>query len=156
MRHPLVGLSCATLLLGSVGCSTLSSGYDWTRAYFGSAQTAAARQPIAETESTLLAAGFRQLPANSGDELKQLKSLPPQQISYTITNGAVVYRFADPDYCRCIYVGSDKAYQAYEQLTAANESEKTDKGIAVIRRQATQQEALDSVNDLNPFRYDWF
>lgn len=156
MKRPLVALSCVISLLGTIGCSAINSGYDWTSAYFGSAQTAAARQPVAETESTLVAAGFRQISATNEDELKRMKSLPPREISYKVGNGGVVYRFADPDYCRCVYVGNDAAYQRYEQLVADNDSEKSDKHFAVIRRQANQQEALDSVNDLNPFRYDWF
>ena len=156
MIRRLVATMWITALAGAGGCSTLDSAYDWTRAYFGTAQQEAARQPVAETESTLVAAGFKQMAAKSPDELNHIRSFPPQKLTYYIENGRFVYRFADPDFCRCVYEGDEAAYQRYERLTMANDSEQSNKHFAVIRREAGQQEALDAVNDLNPFRYNWF
>jgi len=156
MNRPLVLAFCAAVALGATGCATTQWAYDTTRSYLGTAKTEAKRQPVAETESTLIAAGFHQIPAKNSDELKQLKSLPPHQISYSIDNGRFTYRFADPDYCRCVFQGDDAAYQRYERLSMADEKEQNDQHTAVIRREAGQQEALDSVSDLNPFRFNWF
>ena len=156
MMRPLVAAFCLTAVIGAGGCSTVRWAFDTTRAYLGTAQTEAVRQPVAETESTLSAAGFRRIAANSPAELSKVSSLPPLQLGYYIDNGRFRYRFADPDFCRCVFEGDEAAYQKYERLRVAAEKERSDRHAGQIRREADQQTALDSVNDLNPFRFNWF
>jgi len=156
MIRPLVAALCITAVIGAGGCSAVRWGFDTTRTYLGTAQTEAARQPVLETESTLSAAGFRPVPAKSAAERSQVRSLPPLQLSYYIDNGRFRYRFADPEFCRCVFDGDDAAYQRYERLKTSAEKERSDRQAAQIRREAGQQTALDSVNDLNPFRFNWF
>ena len=156
MIRPLVAALCITAVIGAGGCSTARWAFDTTSEYLGTAQTEAVRQPVLETESTLSAAGFRQVPAKSAAELSHVRSLPPQQLSYSIDNGRFHYRFADPDFCRCVFEGDQAAYQNYERLRVAAENERSDRHAGQIRREADQQTALDSVNDLNPFRFNWF
>ena len=156
MIRPLVAALCVTAVLGAGGCATMRSLVGMTRTYVGTAQAEAARQPVLDTESTLSAAGFRQVPAKSAAELSQISSLPPRQLSYYIDNGRFRYRFADPEFCRCVFEGDQAAYQNYERLRTAAEKERSDRQAGQIRREADQQTALDSVNDLNPFRFNWF
>ena len=156
MIRPLVAALCITAVIGAGGCSAVRWGFDTTRTYLGTAQTEAARQPVLETESTLSAAGFRPVPAKSAAELSQVRSLPPLQLSYYIDNGRFRYRFADPEFCRCVFEGDQAAYQNYERLRIAAEKERSDRHAGQIRREADQQTALDSVSDLNPFRFNWF
>lgn len=156
MVRPLVAALCATAVIGAGACSTVRWAFDTTRTYLGTAQTEAARQPVLETESILSAAGFHQIPAKNEAELRQVSSLPPLQLSYYIDNGRFRYRFADPEFCRCVFEGDQAAYQNYERLRIAAENELSDRQAGRMRREADQQTALDSVSDLNPFRFNWF
>jgi len=156
MLRTLVAALCSTVVIGSCGCATVRWAYDTTRSYLGSAQTEAVREPALETESRLAAAGFSRIPAKSEAELSHVRLLPPLQISYYIDKGRFRYRFADPEFCRCVFVGDDVAYQRYDQLRIAAEQERANQQAAQLRREAAQQTALDSVNSLNPFRFNWF
>jgi len=156
MIRPLVAALCITTAIGAGGCSTVRWGFDTTRAYLGTAQTEANRERALDTESTLSAAGFRRIAAKSPAELSQVSSLPPLELRYYIDNGHFRYRFADPEFCRCVFDGDQAAYQNYERLSVAAEKERSDRQAGQIRREADQQTALDSVSDLNPFRFNWF
>jgi hypothetical protein len=156
MIRPLVAALCVTAVMAAGGCSTVRWAFDTTRTYLGTAQTEAVRQRALDTESTLSAAGFRRIAAKNAAEPSQVSSLPPLQISYYIDNGRFRYRFADPEFCRCVFEGDQVAYQNYERLRIAAEKERSDRQAGQIRREADQQTALDSVNALNPFRFNWF
>jgi hypothetical protein len=155
LRSLMAGL-CVLAVIGAAACSSVRSAYDTTVNYFGTAQTEAAQEPILAKESRLAAAGFSRVPAKNEAELSHLRLLPPQELSYYLDNGRFRYRFADPDICRCVFVGDENAYQRYEQLRIAAEQDRADRNAAQIKREADQQAAMDSVNDLNPFRYNWF
>jgi len=156
MIRPLVAALCVTAVIGTGGCSTVRRVFDTTRTYLGTAQADAARQRVLETESTLSAAGFHPVPAKRAAELSHVSSLPPLELSYYIDNGRFRYRFADPEFCRCVFEGDQAAYQTYERLRIAAEKERSDRQAAQIRREADQQTALDSVTALNPLRFNWF
>ncbi len=156
MVRPLIAGLCAAAVIGLAACSSIHSAYDTTINYFGTAQTEAAREPVLAKESRLVAAGFSRVPAKNEAELSHLRLLPPHELSYYLDNGGFRYRFADPDICRCVFVGDENAYQRYEQLRIAAEQDRADRNAAQIKREGDQQAAMDSVNDLNPFRYNWF
>ena len=42
--------------------------------------------------------------------------MPPLKIVARTQGDGVVYTFADPDKCRCLYVGGSKEYSAYQRL----------------------------------------
>jgi hypothetical protein len=74
-----------------------------------------------ETEQMLIAAGFKMQPADTPERQTQLATLPPHKLMWqslraggTQTMG---YIYADPDVCHCVFVGDDKAYQAFAQLS---------------------------------------
>ena len=69
-----------------------------------------------ETERMLAAAGFHIYPADTPERREDLRSMPPHRIVSRITDSKVVYTYADPDHCRCVYVGGDKEYSEYERL----------------------------------------
>ncbi len=76
-----------------------------------------AAQEIANQESLLAAAGFRAVPADTPFRASMMASLPPGQLVLVRREGKPAWVYADPQGCRCLYVGGQHAYQAYEQLS---------------------------------------
>jgi hypothetical protein len=58
-------------------------------------------------------AGFKMKEARTEKQMDRLKSLPARQFVRRTRNGVPYYIYADPDYCRCAYVGSQKAMTDY-------------------------------------------
>lgn len=67
-------------------------------------------------ENMLAAAGFSFRPANTPARQAELKTLPPHKFVYQERNGKLVYIYADPTICDCLYIGSEEAYQRYHRL----------------------------------------
>ena len=69
-----------------------------------------------ETEQLLSAAGFQSRPADTDERLQDPTALPPFKIVRRNTDGNIVYTYADPKTCKCVYVGGSKEYSAYQRL----------------------------------------
>ncbi|MBI3795939.1 MAG: hypothetical protein HY268_03090 [Deltaproteobacteria bacterium] len=99
MNHP-IWLRSATLVglaLLVVGCSTLL------------------RKEAPRTEQLLMEAGFRMKPAQTPEQLGHLQALPPFKLVKQTKDGRVVYRYADPGQCQCVYVGGIEEYETYKR-----------------------------------------
>ena len=83
-------------LLGIVGCTT-------------------PQQQVSQKEDLLSAAGFQIRIADSPQRIAALKSLPPNKFITRVKNGQLVYQYADPLVCRCIYFGTQQNWDAYRQ-----------------------------------------
>jgi hypothetical protein len=68
----------------------------------------------ADTEKLLAAAGFRRAAADSADPAN-LNTAPREIVPHS-QGGKLAYTYADPDGCRCIYVGGPQAYAKYREL----------------------------------------
>jgi len=79
------------------------------------------KQDADQIESTLAAAGFRMKPADTPEKLAKLQTLPKRTIFTRVKDGQVVYLYADPDFCTCLYVGLAPAYQRYQQLAISEQ-----------------------------------
>ena len=90
-----VGLAVAVIL---TGCATIRSS--------------GARS----TEQLLAAAGFVMRPADTAERQQRLAALPPYRLESRTKDGKVVYTYADPDGCKCRYVGGSKEYSEYQRL----------------------------------------
>jgi hypothetical protein len=75
-----------------------------------------ARYGVREDERMLAAAGFRIHRADSPELQKYLSSMPRHQLVSQTRDGNVVYMYADPDNCQCVYVGGSGEYSEYERL----------------------------------------
>jgi hypothetical protein len=65
----------------------------------------------------LVAAGFKEYPADSPQKTQTLQNLPPLKMrQYTGRDGTMHYWLADPYGCQCIFHGGPDAYQRYEAL----------------------------------------
>ena len=74
------------------------------------------RYNASETERLLTAAGFQMRRADTPERQADLRSLPPHRVVSRTTDGNIEYIYADPDNCRCVYVGGDKEYSEYGRL----------------------------------------
>jgi hypothetical protein len=76
-------------------------------------------QEAADSEVLLNQAGFQRRAADSPERQRDLANMPPRQIVRTSVKGAPMYAFADPDNCRCVYVGGPQQYDKLQQLRQA-------------------------------------
>lgn len=70
-------------------------------------------------ERLLMDAGFNVRQADSPRREALLSRLPPNRMLVRYRNERPVYIYSDPQSCRCLYVGNERAYQNYRRL--ANE-----------------------------------
>jgi len=75
------------------------------------------RDEAKSTESVLAAAGFRMKLADTPERLANLQTMRPRKIVPRAKDGHVVYTYADPTNCHCLYVGDEAAYQRFQQLS---------------------------------------
>ena len=61
----------------------------------------------AETEQVLAAAGFQVKPADTPEKLAHLQTLTPRKVVRYTRDGQLQYAYADPDTCKCVYVGDE-------------------------------------------------
>ncbi|MGB7100656.1 MAG: hypothetical protein WBD95_18075 [Xanthobacteraceae bacterium] len=60
--------------------------------------------------------GFVMRPANTPQQLERLRLLPPRTFVARVSDGRRYYIYADPDYCRCVFLGGEMAMQNYRDL----------------------------------------
>ncbi len=89
-------------------------------------------QRVMNKEDMLAASGFKFVPANTPERQAAFTKLPPHKFIRQVRGDKVIYVYADPTICACLYVGGQKAYGAYrarvfdkqiadEQATVAND-----------------------------------
>jgi hypothetical protein len=64
-------------------------------------------------------AGFVMRNADSAEKLARLRVLPPRQFVSRTGKSGRYYLWADPDTCRCVFVGHERAMQAYRDMRRA-------------------------------------
>lgn len=104
--------------------------------------TAACNDPnrtIANNEDMMAAAGFKVLPVNTPERQAAFRTLPPHQFVRQGKDNKVVYVYADPTICTCLYVGGQKAFGTYNIL-------RLNKRIADQQLQAAIDNSMDSWN----------
>jgi len=68
-----------------------------------------------DTEELLTAAGFQKQLVDAADT-KPTDATPPYRLVSRTKDGTLQYTYADPDDCRCVYVGGSKEYAEYQRL----------------------------------------
>jgi hypothetical protein len=94
------------------------------------------RDKVAETESMLTAAGFSLRQPNTPERQMEMASLEPHKIlrqpsTDPTAADEVSYVYVDPDSCRCLFVGDDRAYKEYRRLA-------TEQRVAAQRLEAAE------------------
>jgi hypothetical protein len=111
------------------------------------------QQKAEQIEPELSAAGFQMLPAETPEKQKQLETLLPLQVEYYVgRTGRLRYWMADPYYCKCMYVGSEQAYQKYMQMKVNEAFTEKESRIAQTNLEAQQLEQMDMQEEMfNPY-----
>ena len=76
----------------------------------------AARDRASEIEPLLVAAGFQKRVADTPQKLAHLQQLPQLKLVPHARRNSVYYVYADPNGCRCAYVGNEAAFEQYQGL----------------------------------------
>jgi hypothetical protein len=74
------------------------------------------RSEAHSTEQLLAATGFAIRPADTAERQQRLAAMPPYRLVSHTKDGKVVYTYADPGTCKCLYVGGSKEYSEYQRL----------------------------------------
>ena len=74
------------------------------------------RHEARDTEDLLVSAGFTPKPADTPARAQQLRAMPPLKLVSQSKDGKVVYSYADPYSCDCLYLGDQQAYAEYKRL----------------------------------------
>lgn len=74
------------------------------------------REEAKSMEATLSAAGFQMKPADTPERVAHLNSMRPLKIVPHLKDGRLLYVYADPKSCKCLFVGDEQAYQRYQAL----------------------------------------
>jgi hypothetical protein len=86
---------------------------------FGLFGGAAAGQEAQEGKDMKLEdVGFVMRPANTTTRIERLRLLPPRIFVSRSKAGRRYYLYADPDYCKCVFVGDALAMKNYRDLIA--------------------------------------
>jgi hypothetical protein len=84
--------------------------------------TAMRRDRAPETTSLLRQAGFKVLQADTPERQAKLNTLTPYKVvPWKRKTGGTVYAYAEPDLCKCVYVGSAKQYATFQYLLSAQQ-----------------------------------
>lgn len=69
-----------------------------------------------DNERLLAAAGFQMKLAQTPEQQTRLAGMTQHQLTPFEHDGQLRYVYADAKYCKCIYAGTEAAYQRYERL----------------------------------------
>jgi hypothetical protein len=68
-----------------------------------------------EKNDLLAAAGFHIVPVTTDQQRVQLETLPPNRVVQKVKDGKVVFLYADPYACGCLYIGDENAWDSYKR-----------------------------------------
>jgi hypothetical protein len=74
------------------------------------------KQEADQQEATLAAAGFQTKPADTAKRQASLAQFPVRKLVSRVRDGQLMYFYADPDFCKCLYYGTQQQYGRYQQL----------------------------------------
>lgn len=135
----------AALPAALAGCSSVSNSLE--------PQPPTPQQQAEQIEPMLSAAGFRMLPADTPQRQRQLASLVPLDVNYYVgKTGTLHYYMADPDYCKCMYIGTEENYQQYEKLKLNQQFQAKEGEVSRENLEAQQMEEMDMQAEMfNPY-----
>ena len=74
------------------------------------------RSEVDSQEQLLSAAGFQMKLADTPQKVEHLQGLTPQKLVPHTRDGKLYYVYADAEFCKCLFMGNEPAYQKYQQL----------------------------------------
>jgi hypothetical protein len=89
-------------------------------------------------ERALTASGFQMRLADTPEKLAKLEKLPQRKILQQEHDGKPLYLYADAEDCKCLYAGSQMAYEKFQDLVA-----KQDEANEVAQAKALEPASTD-------------
>lgn len=117
-RRALRGCVVAALAAAVAGCTMIRKGQ------------------AREREEMLAAAGFEMKPADTPEKFAHLQTLAQRKLVPYTREGKVYYFYADALFCKCMYVGDERAYQKYQQLAIEQRIADEEREAAAMNEQA--------------------
>ena len=109
----------------------------------GASGCAAIRKSDVDTQEQLLsAAGFQMKLADTPQKLAHLQTLTSQKLVPHTKDGKLYYVYADPEYCKCLFVGNPPAYQKYQQLAVQQKLDQERLNAAAMNENAAMNWGL--------------
>src|SRR5258706_9239340 len=99
------------------------------------------RHEALDTEQVLSAAGFHMKLSDTPEKLASLRALPTRRLVPNERDGRLYYVYADPEVCRCLFVGAEPQYQEYQRLA--------------LRKRIADEELMASQNVLSASTMNW-
>ena len=94
---------------------------------------------VAGKEDMLTAAGFAFKPADTPERIASMKALPPHRFVHQMHNGQLVWLYADPSICVCVYAGDQAAYAKYQQEAFQKHIADEQQSAAMMNEDAAMQ-----------------
>ena len=69
-----------------------------------------------DTEQLLAAAGFTMKLADTPEKQANIAAMTQRKVVAHSKNATVQYAYADAEFCKCIYLGSEQNYQQYQKI----------------------------------------
>jgi hypothetical protein len=76
---------------------------------------------IRDVEDMLAASGFVMRLADMAEKAVNLQGFPPHRLVLQQRDGQPYYVYADPEVCKCVWVGDQKAYGQFQRLRIQKE-----------------------------------
>jgi hypothetical protein len=105
-----------------------------------------------EKEGQLAAAGFVRQQADTPQKMAKLQALPQNSIVFAPRKNGNVYIYADVAGCQCAMIGSEAAYQQYQQIRTANNIAQMQETTAMLNAEA----ATDWGGVWGPYAPGWY
>ena len=97
-------------------------------------------QRATETESMLGAAGFEMKRASDPDARMLLDTVPSREIVKRVrSDGSSYYVYADAKWCKCVYVGDEKAYEDYQAYAVMKKYDDTKAPPTAVEEQEERE-----------------
>jgi len=101
------------------------------------------QQRAERIEPMLSAAGFKMKQADTPERVAKLNSLPSLKVRFTPKDGKFVYWFADPEFCNCLYIGNEAAYQQYQKLRLQAQVAQQQRDTAEMNQEAAMDAEMN-------------
>ena len=106
---------------------------------------------VQQTEREMMAAGFQMRLAQTPQQQVQLEAMPQRQIVTQDHEGKPFFVYADAKHCKCVYVGTERAYRRYTRISMVDNRLEERREIAEARASA----AMD-IDDFGPWAPWWY
>ena len=92
---------------------------------------------VSNTEYLLSQAGFRKVPADTPQKTEHIQTVAAHKLIRRkgVDGKAPYYVYADPNYCQCMYVGSESQYATYKTLV-----QQQDEAMAALQEEREHED----------------